>query len=714
LWLLVMLVILGLARTAGYTYSNSFSLPGTGSSAAAHILSAAAPRAAGDVDRVVFETSGVARVTDAAVRDRVESALSAVASIPHVRRVVSPYDRGAADQISPDGRTAYAIVTFNEQAWTISADVSKRLVDTASSAGGNGLTVAVSGQVAEGADRRSFGSAVLGLLVAAVILAVAFGSMLAPVLPLLTAVVSVGTAVGVVGLLSHAVSVPQFSTQLLTLIGLGVGVDYALFIVSRHRQGLLAGESVESSLVAAVRTSGRAVLFAGIIVCVAVLGMFALGVTFLYGVAVATAVGVLFTMTASLTLLPALLALVGHRVLPRRERARLAPGPQDPSTTGLWLRWARFVGRHPAGVAATSLVLIVVVAVPLFGLRLGSSDQGNDPVGSTTRRAYEMLARGFGPGFNGPLDVVAVTHNPAQRAAFERLVADLDRQAGVAKVLPPQWLGRRYDGGDIAVTVVVPATSPQDGATTALLDHLRFATVPQAVADSGVQVYIGGATATYADFAQVIASKLPLFVGIIIVLSFLVLAAVFRSLLIPLTAAVLNLLSIAAALGILVAAFQWNWLGPVVGAGRAGPIESFLPVMLFAILFGLSMDYQVFLLTRTQESLSRGSDNRAAVLGGISGTGRVITSAALIMIVVFGSFALGDNRVIKEFGLGLAGGVAADAMIIRTAVVPSLMILFGRANWWFPRALARLLPGIRVEPRIAVGVRSHLHPAHTR
>jgi RND superfamily putative drug exporter len=506
-------------------------------------------------------------------------------------------------------------------------------------------------------------------------------------------------ATGLIVLLSHVMKMPQFAPELTLLIGLGVGVDYALFIVTRHRQGLIAGNEVEASIVNAVNTSGRAVLFAGMIVCIALLGMFALGVSFLYGLAVSAALGVALTMLAALTLLPALLGFIGPRVLSRRQKSSLAKsGPRivGSGTTGFWPRWAEFIKTRPALPAIAAFVIIVFIALPFFSLQLGSSDQGNDSAGTTTRQAYDLLSNGFGPGFNGPLELVAALHGAADQVALQRVVTDVAAQPGVAGVAPPIEIPVR-DGGDVALVEVYPTTSPQAAATTDLVDHLRQAVVPKAVAGTALTVYVGGSTALFVDFANVLSAKLPLFIGLVVLLSFLLLMIVFRSLVIPLISAILNIFSIGAAFGILVAVFQWGWLGSVIGVNKTGPVESFLPVMLFAIVFGLSMDYQVFLVTRIHEEWLKTGDNELAVRNGLATTGKTITAAALIMILVFGSFILGGERVIKEFGLGLAGGVLVDAIVIRMAIVPSLMTLLGKANWWLPSWLDRALPNIGLE-----------------
>jgi RND superfamily putative drug exporter len=706
LWLVALIGMTALSQGIGTAYSNSFSLPHTESTEALDLLQTAAPRQAGDQERVVFHTTDGTPVTDPAVMATVDAMTAKLAKLPHVSVVQSPYSPLGAHQVSADKETAFINVTFDVQGQDVSTAQSKTFVNTALGAQGPNLEVAVSGQIAEQADRQSFGGTGLGVLLAGVVLLLVFGSIFAMALPLLSAMASLGTAIGVIGLLSHVFKMPVFSTELVLLIGLGVGVDYALFIVTRHRQGLIAGGDVESSIVTAVNTSGRAVLFAGIIVCIALLGMFALGVTFLYGLAIAAAIGVAFTMIAALTLLPALLGFIGPRVLSGKQKRELATnGPRVVGTgsKGFWPRWADFIQRRPIVPAVIALIIVLIVALPFFSLRLGTSDQGNDPTYTTTRQAYDLLSAGFGPGFNGPLQLVAVQTGTIDTATLDALATRVGHQPDVASVVPPIVLPAR-DGEQVALINVYPDSSPQASATTDLITHLRQSTIPAVVAGTGVSVYVGGNTAIFADFAKVLSSKLPLFIGLVVVLSFILLAIVFRSLVIPLTAAVMNLLSISAAFGILVAVFQWGWLGTVFQVDKTGPIEAFLPVMMFAILFGLSMDYEVFLITRIQEEyVKAGGDNRIAVRNGLAATGKTITAAALIMILVFGAFILGGIRVIKEFGLGLAGGILIDAVVIRMAIVPSLMLMLGKANWWFPGWLDRILPRVAVDPEVPAG-----------
>ncbi len=705
LWLIALVGMSLLSRTVGTAYSNSFSLPHTESTQALDLLKAAAPRQSGDQERIVFHTTDGTPVTDPSVRVPIESMMAKLEQLPHVTVVEGPYTTVGAHQISADGRTAFVNVTFDVQGQNVTATQAKQFVNTALTAQGKNLQVAVSGQIAEQADRQSLGGTGLGILLAGVVLLLVFGSLFAMALPLVTAMASLGTAIGLIGLLSNLFKMPEFSTQLVLLIGLGVGVDYALFIVTRHRQGLIAGNDVESSIVNAVDTSGRAVLFAGIIVCIALLGMFALGVSFLYGLAVAAAIGVSFTMVAALTLLPALLGFIGPKVLSRRQKKDLATnGPRvvGAGSKGFWPAWADFIQRRPIVPAVVALLVVLLVAMPFFSLRLGNSDQGNDPTYTTTRQAYDLLSSGFGQGFNGPLQVVAAQEGQLDTATVDRLAAEIRTRPDVAAVVAPVVLPP-HGGQQVALINVYPDSAPQASATTDLINHLRATTIPTVTSGSGVTVYVGGTTAIFADFAKVLSSKLPLFIGLVVVLSFLLLAIVFRSLVIPLTAAIMNLLSIGAAFGILVAVFQWGWAGSVFQVNKTGPIEAFLPVMMFAILFGLSMDYEVFLITRIQEEYLKCGDNRTAVRNGLAATGKTITAAALIMILVFGAFILGGIRVIKEFGLGLAGGILIDAFVIRMAVVPAVMLLLGESNWWFPKWLDRIVPHVTVDPDLPSG-----------
>jgi RND superfamily putative drug exporter len=698
-WVVALIVITMIAKSVGTTDANSFSLPKTQSTEAIQLLQSATPKVSGDIEQVVFATSGGKHVTDAAVRARIQSALTAIAHVSYVSVVTSPFAQGNAAHINATSTVAFATVTFDRSAQNVPLAVAKNLVATADRYSTTTLQVAVGGAVAETANKISLGGSGFGVLLAGLVLLLVFGSLFAMALPLLSALASLGIAAGLIAILSHVLKIPQFASELTVLIGLGVGVDYALFIVTRHRQGLIAGHENDESIVNAVNTSGRAVLFAGVIVCIALLGMFALGVSFLYGLAVSAALGVALTMLAALTLLPALLGFIGPKVLSRRQKATLkANGPLiiGSGSRGFWARWADFVSVRPVLPAVVAAAIIVIIAAPFFSLQLGSSDQGNDPAGTTTRQAYDLLSKGFGPGFNGPLQLVTELHGASDQAALNQAVLAVRAQPGVARVAPPTIIPVK-SGAEVALVTVYPTTSPQSAATTNLVVLLRSTVIPHALLGSSLTIYVGGTTALYVDFADVLTSKLPLFIGLVVLLSFLLLAIVFRSLAIPLISAILNILSIGAAFGVLVAVFQWGWLGGVIGINKSGPIESFLPVMLFAIVFGLSMDYQVFLVTRIREEWVETGDNRLAVRNGLAATGKTITAAALIMILVFGSFVLGGERVIKEFGLGLAGGVAIDAIVIRMAIVPAVMRLMGRSNWWLPAVLDRRLPHIGFE-----------------
>jgi RND superfamily putative drug exporter len=691
-WVVVLFGLGALSQAVKSDYNNSFSLPGTGSTAAQQLLARAVPAQAGDSDTIVWQVDH-GTVRDPAVAAWMTAMLRQVATMPEVAAVVGPYGPRGAAQVSRDGRTAYATVDFARQANALAkADVT-RVIDAAKAVRAPGLDVQLGGQAIETTEQAPLStSSTVGVLAAAVVLFIAFGSLLAMLLPLVTAIAGVGGGLMAITPLTHAMNVVDFAPILGALIGLGVGIDYALFIVTRHRRGLQAGLTPEEAAVKAIDTSGRAVLFAGSTVCIALLGILVLGVSFLNGLAVASALTVVFTVLAAVTLLPALLGVFGMRVLSRRQRRRLAAGAPAPGSAGLWARWSGTVERRPAVFAVTAAAVMAVLAIPVLSLRLGSSDQGNDPSATTTRHAYDLLAEGFGPGFNGPLLLVAQTHSAADLAALRTLEARLPQVADVTSVTPLAATG------GTEVIQVTPATSPEAKATSDLITTLRTETIPAAESSTTLRVYVGGVTATFADFATVVNAKLPWFILAIIGLSFLLLVVAFRSLLIPATAAVMNLLAAAASFGVLTAFFQWGWGTNAFGLGQAGPVEAFLPVVTLAILFGLSMDYQVFLVSRMNEEWVHGRRNSVAVRTGQVETARVITAAATIMICVFLTFSFMGSRDVAEFGIGLAAAVALDAFILRTVLVPAAMHLFGNANWWLPRWLDRRLPHLAIEP----------------
>ncbi|MFD9715355.1 MMPL family transporter [Streptomyces sp. NPDC059076] len=680
---------LGVAGTAAGThYSNVFSLPDTDSKKALDLLVKAFPERSGDQNTLVWRVQD-GSVRDAPVRQRLEPALREIVGMRGVGEVISPYAPEGATQISRDGRTAYAQITFVDQADAVPKALVQDVVDLTEEAAADGLQTEIGGQAVKRIQEPPMGTAELvGLAAAAVVLFLAFGSLFAMALPLVVAVFAVGTAMMATILLSHVTDVPEVGPLLGSLIGLGVGIDYALFIVTRHRKGLLRGMEPEESAVNALNTSGRAVLFAGGTVCIALAGMLVMNLRFLDGVVIATSLTVVLSVLAAVTLLPALMGVLGPRVLSRRQRQRLAAnGPAPAEASGLAARWSAVVQRRPRAIGAVALLVMVALAIPVFSLRLGATDQGNHPEESTTRQAYDLLADGFGPGFNGPLQLVADGVEPP---AVQELVQRVSRTEGVAfaAALPSR------PGSGLTVIQVVPTTSPQSEETDRLIDVLR----EDVIAASGEKVHVGGVTAVFKDFATVTSERLPYFVATIIVLGFILLMIAFRSILVPLTAAVMNLIAAAASFGVLVAIFQWGYGTELLGIGKEGPITAFLPVIMLSLLFGLSMDYQVFLVSRMHEEWVHTKDNARAVRVGLAETSRVINCAALIMICVFGAFVLSGDMEAGMAGVGLAVAVALDAFLLRTALVPAVMHLLGRSNWWLPAVLEARLPHLAVEP----------------
>ncbi|MFI9267090.1 MMPL family transporter [Streptomyces werraensis] len=695
LWLLALVGIAAGAFVAGSAYSNDYKVPGTESGRATELLNEGFPSLGGDSDSVVWHTpSGTVR--DSGVEQTMTRTLDRLEELPGVASVSGPYDDGGTGRISADGRTAYATVTFEHSGKDITSGEAEAVVETAKAAETDGLDVELGGSAVELSEPSGGHTAeIVGVAVAAVVLFLAFGSLAASLLPIATALVSVGTAYAGIVLLGHVMTVADFAPMLGLLIGLGVGIDYALFIVTRHRRGLKRGLSVTEAATNAVATTGRAVVFAGATVCIALLGMLILRLNFLNGVAVAASLTVVLTVAASVTLLPALLSQIGTRALSRRERRRLAEhGPEPELPTGFAARWSAFVERHPKLLGAVAVVVMAVLALPTFSLHLGTSDQGNDPKTSTTRQAYDLIADGFGPGVNGPLTLVTEVDDAQDRLALDNLDSTLRTTEDVASVSPVTY----NQGGDTAFLTVVPESSPQSKQTSDLVDRLREDVLPRAESGTSLDVHVGGVTAGYDDFATVIVDKLPLFVGVVIGLGCLLLLLAFRSIGIPLKAAAMNVAAVAGAFGVVVMIFQWGWGSDLLGLGSAGPVEPFLPVIMVSVLFGLSMDYQVFLVSRMYEEWLETGDNRRAVRVGLAETSRVINSAAVIMISVFLAFVLSGDRVIAMFGIALAAAVALDAFVLRTLLVPALMHLLGGANWWLPKWLDRILPRISIEP----------------
>ena len=685
-WVVALIVISVLGQTVGGDLLKTFSLPGTESDRAFSVLKKEFARK-GDTGNLVFRVRGPGDVNSADVRSEIEPVFAKLRKEPHVVSVTSPYQPAGSRFVSRDGKIAYAEILFDEQANDVPLDLASDMRAITKDANSSRLQVELGGSMFT--EQTQPASEAIGILAAVVILLIAFGSLLAMGMPIMTALFGIGIGLAFVNLLARVLDVPSFAPQVTALIGIGVGIDYALFISTRYREGLHEGRDPENAVVHAIDSSGRAVLFAGGTVVISLLGLFFIGVSFIRGLAVGASLAVLFVMAAAVTLLPAVLGFAGHTIdrfaLPFARRGRSVEN-------SFWTRWSRTLQARPWPAAIIGLVILVVLAVPFFGLRLGVADAGNDPTSLTTRRAYDLLSQGFGPGFNGPLLLASEVRSPADVDAAARLDDRIARDPGVAQVSPPIL----SPNGKGVLLQVTSKGSPQDQSTTGLVHRLRDVTVPDATRASTLDVHVGGQTAVGVDLADTVGQRLPYMFLAILLLSFVLLMLVFRSLLVPLKAVIMNLLSIGAAYGVIVAIFQWGWLKDIVGIGKEGPIEAWVPMMLFAIVFGLSMDYEVFLLSRIKEEYDRTHDNADAVAHGLAKTARLITAAAAVMICVFGSFVLSDLRVLKLIGFGLAFAVFIDATVVRLVLVPATMELLGDRNWWFPKAL-EWLPRVQVE-----------------
>ncbi|HEX9994330.1 MAG TPA: MMPL family transporter [Acidimicrobiales bacterium] len=736
LWLAAVVVGGGLLGAIGSESRSEFTLPDVESRRGLDILDEEfGGQGAGQTGSLVFLAQQ--GVDDPQVRSVMEDVFATVEDLPGVR-VTSPYTERGAQQIARQGelagRLAYAEIempaeTTVEEAAEVSEAIQAAMPDI------DGVQVELGGAIF--AEFAAPSSEALGLGFAMVILIFAFGSVLAMGLPVGVALAGIGVGSIVVGLVSNLATIPDFATTVGVMIGLGVGIDYALFLVTRFRENLHEGHSIADAVEIALDTAGRAVAFAGTTVVISLLGLVVNGISFVNGLAIGSSVVVAVTMIASLTLLPALLGFAGERVELTRWRGLLAAGlvavaligvglEASPLLLGLPLalvvlaasfvlaplrrpvpwrarrelrdtpsyRWSRLIQRRPWQAVVLGVALLGVLSVPLLSLRLGFSDEGNFPEDTTTRRAYDLLAEGFGPGFNGPLLLATEVPAGAGQAELDRVSQALAGAEGVAFASPA--IPNDPAAPTAALWRVIPTTAPQDAETTELVDRLRDDVLPAAEEGTDLDVAVTGSVAIGVDFSTYLASRLPIFFLAVLTLSFLLLMAVFRSILVPLKAVVMNLLSIGAAYGVVVAAFQWGWAGPILDIDGA-PIEPFIPMMLFAIVFGLSMDYEVFLLSRVREEWDRTGDSRLSVADGLAATAKVITAAALIMVFVFGSFLLENDRIIKLFGLGLSTAVLLDATIVRMLLVPATMELLGDKNWWLPRWLDRLLPRVQVE-----------------
>jgi putative drug exporter of the RND superfamily len=694
-WIVAAVVVVMGAQASGGRPVDVFSIPGAQSQHALDLLKQRFPTAAGDTATVVFTTEhGTLRTPSA------QAAIAATAknlqALPRATSVVAPEGPLAAALVSKDGTIAFARVQYDTSAQTLGTGAFHRLVAAAQPARAAGLGVQFGGPVVDYGNQSAHGNGdAIGLLVAIVILLLAFGSVIAMGLPIGTALFGLAVGLSLITVLASVTQVGTVAPEMGTMIGLGVGIDYSLFVVTRYREALATGLTVEAAIGRALATAGQAVLFAGSTVVIALCGLQLSGIPYVAVLGFTAAIVVAVMIVAALTLLPALMAVAGRGIDRLRVPGLRSSIPQEGTTAHAhgFARWARFVARHPWPLAIACLALLLTLAYPVTQMRLGQTDDGSAPASSTQRKAYDLLAQGFGPGANGPLLLAVALPTPGDTTPIPAITRAVTGQPGVAAVSPAQV----SPDHTTAVISVEPTTRPDSAATSALVNRLRRDVLPPVIASTKARVFVGGETAAYIDLGDRISSRLPWFILAVVGLSFLLLMAAFRSLVIPLTAAVMNLLSIGAAYGVVVAVFQFGWGKELLGLHTTVPIVSFVPMMMFAILFGLSMDYQVFLLTRVREEYEATGQTREAVVGGLATTARVITSAALIMISVFLSFVATPAVVVQMFGVGLAVAVLVDASVVRMVLVPATMELLGAANWWLPRSLDRILPRISLE-----------------
>jgi putative drug exporter of the RND superfamily len=683
-WIVTAIVVITAASTVGRELEDSFEVPGLDSQVAVDLLSAADSDRAGITARVVATpVDGTSFFDSDSNLDDLDRVRAALVALPHVVGATDP-----VDAVSPDGLIALITVQYPVVDELDRTDLEQLKVVLDQARDASPLRLEAGGDLFWNFEQPDNNTAeLIGIAAAIVILLVAFGSLIAMGLPIAMALFGLVLGITAMSLITYIIEIPSWAPQMGSMIGIGIGIDYALFLVTRHREFLARGMTVTEAAGRAVATAGQAVVFAGGTVVIAILGLAVAGVPFMTAAGVATSVIVLIMVVASLTLLPAFLGLSGHWINRLGIHRRHGAG----GVSAGWTRWGRHVSRHAWPYAIGVTLLLVALAAPVAALQLGFPDEGTLAESRTERSAYDLVADGFGPGINGPLVVAVALDGDA--TVVGSLAAAIAADDGIATVARPE-----VDlAADVATIIAFPNTAPQDDATFDTVERLRSEVFPSVLAGSTATAHVGGQTASFGDIANRVSDRLPWFIAAVVVLSFLLLMVVFRSILVPLKAALLNLLSIGAAYGVLVMVFQWGWGKGLIGLESTVPIVSFIPMFMFAVLFGLSMDYEVFLLSRVREEYLATGDNEASVIAGIAGTARVITSAALIMISVFGGFVLGDDPVIKMMGLGLATAILVDATVVRVVLVPATMKLMGDANWWLPAWLDRLLPTVDIE-----------------
>jgi RND superfamily putative drug exporter len=683
-WIVATVVIIGLGSALKGDYHADYNTPGSESKAASDLTERAFGGYSGQEIYVVWKDP--AGATSPAAKRRIDSFFAEARKVEHV-------EKQGAVRVSKDGTIATTTLPLTVPGWEVTKEDGEKLIDAANANSGEGLEIKLGGEPIYAAQESASPEGI-GFLGAAIVLLIAFGSLVAAGLPLVIALVGLGiTSGGLILLLANVIDVPNWTTAVSGLIGIGVGIDYALLVLTRFRAALKAGKDRHDAVVEAVTTAGRSVIIAGCTVVIAVLGLFLTGLPYMYGVAISASLAVLVVMLAAIMLLPALLSYLGPRVdrlrIPLLGRGLKSEGNGESPAA----RWSHAVQRRPWTAAIAATAVLLALAAPALGMRLGFPDAGNDRSGTMTRQAYDLISEGFGPGANGPLVIVAELPNAAAKAKIDRLATRLRQEKGVAYVHAPRFNG----AGDAAIVTVIPTTSPQDSRTEDLVKRLRGTVLPAVLGDSGIEASIGGVTPALQDQSEYITGRMPLFIAGVVGLSFLLLLLAFHSPLISLKAAVMNLLSVSAAYGVMTLVAQGGALGSLIGIDHEVPVAPFMPVMMFAILFGLSMDYEVFLISRIREEYLKDGDTRRAVADGLAKTARVITAAAAIMVVVFLAFVASPEVFLKLFGIGLAAAIFLDATLVRMVLVPAVMQLLGPRNWWIPDWLERLLPRLDVE-----------------